>query len=88
MILAAFLQSFAEIALVQHAFNGIRVAVCVLVLTAVIKLWKGAVVDRICLFIAIATILIGILTNISPAFIVVAAALIGLVVKGRKGNEA
>ncbi len=84
MVLAAFLQSFAEIALVQHAFNGIRVAVCVLVLTAVIKLWKGAVVDKVCVFIAILTILIGILTNISPVFIVVAAALIGLFVKGRK----
>ena len=84
MVLAAFLQSFAEIALVQHAFNGIRVAVCVLVLTAVIKLWKGAVVDKVCLLIAILTILIGILTNISPVFIVVAAALIGLFVKGRK----
>ena len=49
MILASFLQSFAEFAVVQHAFNGIRVAVCVLVLNAVIKLWKGSVVDRVCL---------------------------------------
>lgn len=46
MILAAFLQSFAEFEIVQHAFNGIRVTVCVLVLNAVIKLWKGSVIDK------------------------------------------
>ena len=87
MILASFLQSFAEFAVVQHAFNGIRVAVCVLVLNAVIKLWKGSVVDRVCLIIVLATILIGIFTNISPVFIVIATAIVGLLVKGRKGEE-
>ena len=87
MILASFLQSFAEIPIVQHAFNGIRVAVCVLVLNAVIKLWKGSVIDRICLMIVLATILLGIFTNISPVFIVIATAIVGLLVKGGKGEK-
>lgn len=87
MILASFLQSFAEFPIVQHAFNGIRVAVCVLVLNAVIKLWKGSVIDRICLMIVLATILLGIFTNISPVFIVIATAIVGLLVKGGKGEK-
>lgn len=93
MILAAFLQTFAEFAIVQHAFNGIRVTVCVLVLNAVIKLWKGSIIDKVCLSIVILTIIIGVLgslgliINISPVFIVIAAAIVGLIVKGRKGEN-
>ena len=34
-VIAAFIQNFAHIEAVQHAFAGIRVAVCVLILTAV-----------------------------------------------------
>ena len=33
--IAAFIQSFSELEIVQNAFAGIRVAVCVLILTAV-----------------------------------------------------
>ena len=45
LIIAAFLQNFATIPVVQHAFAGIRVCVCVLILQAVLRLWKGSVVD-------------------------------------------
>ena len=37
-IIAAFLKNFADLAIVQHAFVGIRVAVAVLVTSAIIKL--------------------------------------------------
>ncbi len=45
LIIAAFLQNFAELEVVQHAFAGIRVCVCVLILQAVLRLWKTSVVD-------------------------------------------
>ena len=45
LILAAFLRNFAELEAVQHAFAGIRVCVCVLILQAVLRLWKSSVVD-------------------------------------------
>lgn len=88
MILAAFLQQFAEYAIVQHAFNGIRVAVCVLVLNAIIKLWKGSVIDKLCLVIVILTFVLGAFLNLSPVFIVIGAAIVGLLAKGRKGEVA
>ncbi len=45
LIIAAFLQNFAELEVVQHAFAGIRVCVCVLILQAILRLWKSSVVD-------------------------------------------
>ena len=45
LVIAAFLQNFAQLELVQHAFAGIRVCVCVLILQAVLRLWKKSVVD-------------------------------------------
>ena len=44
-IIAAFIQNFAHLPAVQSAFAGIRVCVCVLILNAVVKLWKKSVVD-------------------------------------------
>ncbi len=45
LIIAMFLQNFAQEPLVQHAFAGILVCVCVLILHAVLRLWKKSVVD-------------------------------------------
>ena len=45
LVIAAFLTNFASIEVVQHAFAGIRVCVCVLIVQAVIRLWKSSVVD-------------------------------------------
>ena len=45
LVIAAFLRNFAELEVVQHAFAGIRVCVCVLIVQAVIRLWKSSVVD-------------------------------------------
>ena len=44
-LIAAFLQNFAQYPVVQHAFAGIRVCVCVLIVQAVLRLWKKSVVD-------------------------------------------
>ena len=43
--IAAFLTNFAQLEVVQHAFAGIRVCVCVLILQAILRLWKSSVVD-------------------------------------------
>ena len=45
LIIASFLTNFADLPVVQHAFAGIRVCVCVLIVQAVLRLWKGSVVD-------------------------------------------
>ena len=45
MLIAAFLQNFAELPVVIHAFNGVRACVCALILSSVLKLRKSTVVD-------------------------------------------
>lgn len=45
LVIAAFLQNFMHLQWVRHAFNGIRAGVVALILTSVIKLFKGAVKD-------------------------------------------
>ena len=44
--IAASLRSFAQVPVVRSAFAGIRVCVCVLIVNAVLRLWKNSVVDR------------------------------------------
>ena len=58
-VIAALLSNFAHIAAVQNAFAGIRVAVCVLILNSIVKLWKKSVVDKLTLgvFIVAAAVL-------------------------------
>lgn len=82
-IISAFLKSFAELAVVQHAFTGIRVCVGVLILNAVIKLWKGAAKGKITSAIIIISMLISAFIGISPVLIVVSAGVIGFFFSGR-----
>ena len=46
LAIAAFLQNFAQLPVVIHAFAGVRACVCALILSSVLKLRKGSVVDR------------------------------------------
>ena len=45
LAIAAFLSNFMHLEFVSHAFNGVRAGVVALILTSVIKLFKGAVKD-------------------------------------------
>ncbi len=47
LIIATCLTNFAELPIVQNAFAGIRVCVCVLILEAVLRLWKKSIVDPV-----------------------------------------
>ena len=48
-VIAMFLTAFAEYPVVQNAFAGVRACVVVLIINAVVKLWKSAMVDWKCL---------------------------------------
>ena len=80
-IIAAFIQNFAHLPAVQSAFAGIRVCVCLLILNAVVKLWKKSVVDWKTLLIFIAVFACSVFLDVSPVVYVIAAALAGIVVK-------
>lgn len=89
-VIAALLSNFAHIAAVQNAFAGIRVAVCVLILNSIVKLWKKSVVDKLTLGVFIAVFLGSVLlSHVSPVMFIVGAAVLGIVVRVwlRTGKE-
>ena len=78
----------ADLAIVQNAFAGIRVCVCVLILNAVVKLWKKSVVDWKTFLIFLLVFAGSVFLNISPVLYVLAAALAGIVVKELEARKA
>lgn len=83
MIIASFLQNFAQFEIVKHAFAGIRVAVVALIVSSVIKLWKSSVKDYIGVALALIAFFLGAVIKISPIYIVIGAAIVGILTKGR-----
>ncbi len=81
-VIAAVLSNFAHIPAVKNAFAGIRVAVCVLIINSVVKLLKKSVVDKITAAVYIIVALCAIVfSKLSPVVFVVAAAILGIIVK-------
>lgn len=102
LVIAAFLQNFMHLQWVSHAFNGIRAGVVALILTSVIKLYKGAVKDwptriiyAVVLLLAAAGAFLpmpaGVLGAVlgyvcSPVVLVIAAGVAGVCVRSAKGG--
>ncbi|MBE6836133.1 MAG: chromate transporter [Ruminococcaceae bacterium] len=80
-VIAAFIRNFAEYKVVKNAFAGIRVCVAVLIVNAIIKLWKKSVVDAVTFCIFLAVTALSFFLDVSPIIFVVAAAVIGIIVK-------
>ena len=96
LVIAAFLRNFAELEVVQHAFAGIRVCVCVLIVQAVLRLWKTSVVDvfTFVLYCVILTLsALGSFTSLLPvkipaAVLVILAGIAGLAASLVKNKKA
>ena len=80
-LIAAVLSNFAQLAVVKSAFAGIRVAVCVLVLNAFIKIAKKSITDIPTAVILVLVVCGSVFTDISPIIFVIVAALAGVVLK-------
>lgn len=87
MTIASFLQNFAQLAVVQNAFAGIRVAVVALIITTVIKLFKSSVKDLLSLIIALITFILSTFLGLSPIYLVIAAGLTGFISKSLRGTK-
>lgn len=87
-LLAGVIEAFSHLVWVQHAFAGVRICVCVLILNSVVKLYKKAVVDKATLTIFLLVTLGSFLIDVSPVVFVVAAALAGIVLNVKKGGKA
>ncbi len=93
LAIAMCLQNFAQLEVVQHAFAGIRVCVCVLILQAVLRLWKKSVVDPLAmgLYLAVFALHAGsawLPVKIPAVALVIASGLIGVVVSQLRNRRA
>lgn len=86
LIIAALLTSFADEPVVRSAFAGIRVAVGVLLINAVAKLIKSNVKDAAGIILCVLAFALIAFAGVSPVFVVLGAALTGIV-RGRLKNK-
>lgn len=86
-LIAAFIRNFSDIPWVKHAFAGIRVAVCALIVNAVAKLWKSGVRDAFGVVLFAASVAASVLFSVSPVPIVVLSAAAGILIK-KAGTKA
>ncbi len=95
LIIAAFLTNFADNPLVQHAFAGIRVCVCVLIIQAIMRLWNKSVVDTFTLILYLIIFAMNAFSGILPvkipaAGLVILAGIAGVtasVIKERRHSQ-
>lgn len=78
-VIAMFLTNFAELAIIKHAFNGIRACVCALILHAVLKLGKKSVVDNRSVIIFLVILAASILTSVSTVILIICAGAAGVI---------
>ncbi len=79
-LIAAFIRNFSDLSVVKNAFAGVRVCVSVLIINAVIKLWKSSVVDKAALVIFLIVMLGSIFTKLSPIIFVIGAGAAGIII--------
>lgn len=78
-VIAAFLSNFAELPVVVNAFNGIRVCVFVLIVDAVWKLGKKAVVSPVTAGIFLVVMLLSLFKVVSTVVLVVLSGIAGYI---------
>ncbi|WP_125115027.1 chromate transporter [Agathobaculum sp. Marseille-P7918] len=80
IIIAAFIQQFAHLAVVQNAFSGVRIAVCALVVQSVWKLAKKSVVDLPTAALLLITFAAVAFFGVSPVIMVIVAGSAGILI--------
>lgn len=77
-LLAGVISLIADNPLVQKAFMGIRISVCVLVLNSAVKLWKTAIKGKISILIFVLSGFLVLFINLSPVVVVLITIALGI----------
>lgn len=87
VLIAAFLQNYASFPLVKHAFAGVRICVCALILDAVLKLGKKSITDKIGIAIFLIIGALAVFTSVSTIALVVASGIAGYIIYYVRGHK-
>lgn len=80
-LLASVLQLIAGHEITQNAFAGISVAVCALIVQAILKLMKSGIKDALTLGIALAAFIVCFFFDASPILVIIVSAATGVIAK-------
>ena len=86
-IVALFYGSVKDNVYVQKMLTGVRAAVVPIIISAALKLRKGAIVDRITLVIAVIGCLLCLSGRVNNLLLVVLGGVAGLIIQGRKAAK-
>jgi chromate transporter len=87
LLISLFIRRFAEYPAVQHAFSGIRLAVCSLILDTTIKLFKGFWKDHKAMIISIIAFVLSAIFSVSPVYVIPVAGLAGFLLFSPKNKD-
>lgn len=79
IIISVFFDRFADYEIIQHAFTGIRLAVCALILDTIVKLRKSVTQNYKSAVIFVCVFILSAAFSPSPVLIIIGGALAGLV---------
>ena len=86
--IATLIEQFADNKYVQHALAGMSVAICALITLTVIGLIKKTCKDVPAVIIALCVFILCMLVDIPTVFVVIAAAIAGVIIKNVKVAKA
>lgn len=84
LLIATFFRDIREYAFMQAIFNGVRPAVVALIIAAVYKLTKSSHLTKSGIFISIGSLLILIFFGLSPIWLIVLSAILGIFISNRE----
>ncbi len=86
-IVATLLTEYSHLQSVQDAFVAIRACVCVLIIKAIVNLWKNSIVDAITLGIFLLVFVASLFIDITPIIYVIIVALFCVILTAVKGRK-
>ena len=81
-IAAVILNQFMDSPILQSAFAGIRIAVCVLIFNTAISMWRVSIQDAFHFLILCITLILTFAFDIAPMFIIIGTILLGIIIQG------
>ena len=88
LIISAVINQYTDYEIVRHAFTGIRVAVCALIIDTVFKLSKTVMRNYKLIILFICAFILSAVLSFSPVFIILGAGLAGfLFFRGAKKED-
>lgn len=81
LLIATVLDKYADNVWVGHAFAGIRVAVCALVLSSIVKLWKSGVKNKWGILLFLLSFVLIAFIGVSTVWPVIGAIALGIIIQ-------